>query len=655
MPSRKIEVQLVGDASDLERSLAGALAALKAFGDGADKTGAKTSVFSRATKDGERGLINFDRAAAKVNKTMSGGPLNMFDAVGNVGYAILKMGGIAERGTASLGRLFSVSEGGEGVLASLGSTISGVLPAASAAAGGLAVFAGALVVLPAIVAAATFVLVALLDTLTTLAAIAAAAAGPVTVLGGLLGGLGAAFAYVATQSLKNQATQKQVHDNLLKLHVAQQTYNDDLAKYGKNATQTENALIALHKAQDDYATAQQGVALGAVNLSGKFHTLIATLSRDFQPELLDLAKAAGRALTYLDRLAHMPLEKAFKDLSTRGVALMSKFVYGVANVLKKPFTLAVQIAFGSGGQNAQTAITSWWDSLTRYLFGYTETHPVKLAPGVFRFETKQVDGALKPIQDWFNKQHFTRTGLRWAGEIIDAFTKGPGGRRLSRWASTVAGHAGHQAGRAFRAALSAELSGWFGSYFKGQWQNLSNPVAAAARQAASLLRGPIMHAWDSVKGYIEGHIPHPHLSWGGVISAAQGVWDRIVSYIESHIPHPSIHISIPTPSLPSLPSWLHPHTGGLVTAAGGLQGFGYGGLVTGPIRGRDSVPAILTPGETVRTSQQEWQLRHDRGGGGETHIHLHGGTYIGTTSRDVAKSLAALVSPELSRIQARRA
>lgn len=50
MPSRKIEVQLVGDASDLERSLAGALAALKTFGAGADSTSTQTSKLGSSFK-----------------------------------------------------------------------------------------------------------------------------------------------------------------------------------------------------------------------------------------------------------------------------------------------------------------------------------------------------------------------------------------------------------------------------------------------------------------------------------------------------------------------------------------------------------------------------------------------------------------------------
>src|SRR4051812_33809158 len=122
--SRKIEVQLVGDAGDLERSLAGALASLKAFGDNATKSGKDTDVFKKSAKDAEKGLIDFDKAAKTVNKTMSGGPFGLFDAIGNVGYGLLKLGGFAQKGDKALGDLATSASGGEGAMASLGQSLS---------------------------------------------------------------------------------------------------------------------------------------------------------------------------------------------------------------------------------------------------------------------------------------------------------------------------------------------------------------------------------------------------------------------------------------------------------------------------------------------------------------------------------------------------
>jgi hypothetical protein len=557
--SRKIEVQLVGDAGDLERSLAGALASLKTFGDGAQKSGSKTSLFSKSTKDAERGLYDFDKAASKVNKTMSGGPFNLFDAIGNVGYGLLRLGGFAQNAGASFGDLFKGLSTGEAGLTGIGSAIGQLGPILGIAAGGAVAFGAALLVLPALAAAATFVLTALLDVVTILTAAMVAFAGPLLVATGLLGGLGAAFAFVAVQSFKTSATQQQVHDNLLALHVAQQTYNQDLAKYGKNATQTENALIALHKAQDAYETSLFGVQLNLGKLHDQFSNLIDTLGKRFRPELLQLAGAASQALTYLNRIAKLPLKQAFESLGTEGVAMLNKFVYGVANVLKKPFRLAIEVAFGSGGSNANTAIASWWNSLTNYLFGYTKTRPIHIGSQIV-MDTKNVKGALQPVIDFFNSLHLTDTGLRWGHDIIQGVINAWNNDKGLRTAVKAIFHdAAQEAVRAFKAAFWAEIHGiswrslalWIAHQLsftealirlaKQAWPTIKSMATNAFHSIAS----NISNIAGSIGSSIENHIG---AAWQYVKNKASNVWNWIKNLVESVL---TVNISWPSP-----PAWL---------------------------------------------------------------------------------------------------
>jgi hypothetical protein len=56
---------------------------------------------------------------------------------------------------------------------------------------------------------------------------------------------------------------------------------------------------------------------------------------------------------------------------------------------------------------------------------------------------------------------------------------------------------------------------------------------------------------------------------------------------------------------------------------GKIRGHEHGGLVTGGVWGRDSVPAMLAPGERVLTTQEN--KRYEQGGGGKSgdvHVHL---------------------------------
>src|SRR5207249_2753136 len=90
----------------------------------------------------------------------------------------------------------------------------------------------------------------------------------------------------------------------------------------------------------------------------------------------------------------------------------------IGRALAKPFRLAIRLAF-DGGPTMKKAVDSWWTSFTNYLFGYTKTHPVFGPNGKFLGITRtSVDGALHPIVEWFGRQHFEKTGLKWADTIL---------------------------------------------------------------------------------------------------------------------------------------------------------------------------------------------------------------------------------------------
>jgi hypothetical protein len=567
--SRKIEVILAGDAGDLERSLVGALAGLKAFGDGAQKSGKNTDVFRASTSDAERGLYDFDKAASKVNKTMSGGPLGLFDAIGNVGYGLLKLGGFAQKGEAALGDLATSASDGEGAMAGLGSALSGLAPVAGVLTTGIAALGAALLVLPALAGVATFALTALLDVVTILSAVVVAALGPLAVFGGLLAALGGGFFLAGQRALKGGGIFKDFGDTVEKV-------------------------------------------------TGQFHDLVYTLGGRFLPLFEQLAGAASTALHYLNQIAKLPLKQAFQSLSTTGVAMLNKFVYAVANVLKKPFKLAVDIAFGSGGANAQQAIGNWWTSLTNYLFGYTKTRPIHIGSAIV-FEQKNIQGALQPIVDWFDRQNFTATGLRWAHDIIDgainAWNHDKGLRQAVR---AIMDDAGRMGANAFKAAFAAEIHNipWksLGLYILHQLDT-SHQLIALFNAAWNAIKGKassVLHAIPgmassaaSAAGNAIKNAVGDALNW--IRTKAAAVWNAIKGFFSNAL---SLHINWPSP-----PSWLNKV----------LPSFDVGGIVPGPL---GSPQVILAHGGETVIATHKGPGRSAPSQGGD--IYLNADIYIGS-------------------------
>jgi hypothetical protein len=482
--------------------------------------------------------------------------------IGNLGSGILKVGGLAEKAGMSFSNWASDGEQAGSMFGRLGMAAASVAPVLATLAGGAIVLGGALLVLPALAAAAAFALTFLLDAATTLAAILGGLVAPLSLLAGLLGLLGGGF-FLA----------------------------------GQRAMQGGGQFAA--------------IGTKVEHLTGQFKALIRTLASDFEPIFWRIANVAQIALNYFDKLAHMDnLRQAFRSLSTEGVSLLNKLVYGAGNLLARPFRMAVHFAFDSNGMAG--AVTSWWTSLTNYLFGYSKMHPIPLAQmlaqGMPGQQLKHHLGALNPISEWFGKQNFTKTGQRWSNEIIDGFIHSKGAKNLAQWASTAAGHAGHEAGIAFRAALTAEITSGLSSL--GKWFRNHTLVpgldSGPIFKAFDAIKTYALSRWSDIKGWIESHVPTPHLNIIGWLKTAEGIWDSIVSYVESHIPHPSISVGFHMPSLDPL-HYVHPATGGLVMPGGALKLAG-GGFVGGGTPGRDSVPALLTPGELVLNREQQKRL-----------------------------------------------
>ncbi|MGH3429535.1 MAG: hypothetical protein ACRDQZ_18535 [Mycobacteriales bacterium] len=402
--------------------------------------------------------------------------------------------------------------------------------------------------LPVIIAGVVVVVIALADAVGALIAVVADLVAPLTLAGTLLGGLGAAFAYVTVQSFKNKATLQDQKDALLALHVAQQTYNQDLAKYGKTATQTESALLALHKAQDAYEQAQLGAALGATDLGGKLHDLGVTLSKDFAPLILKGAQAFAVFLSYLNKIAKLPLKEAFQSFATTGVKMIGSFVDGVAKVIARPIRLAFKIAFDNA--TFSNEVSDWWHRFTGFLFGESERHPIKLGDHVIGFTTKHVDGIFQPLIDWFNRHDFTKQGRKIGHSILNGFTGSGASQRIGKVLAAAFGDALKAVGRSFVHLFSD-----------------SGPIAQPLFHMLRAANGWIIHqlgdAWHAV-GRAAGAV------WQEIqnkihqqITTIIGWWHKLVSIIESAL---TVHINFPSP-----PSWLS-GLGGLVPhlASGGI-------------------------------------------------------------------------------------
>jgi len=359
-------------------------------------------------------------------------------------------------------------------------------------------------------------------------------------------------------------------------------------------------------------------------LKHQFDNLTTTLANDFMPVFRFLIDNAHQALRYLNQIAHLPLAEAFKSLATTGVQAVTRFLNQVGHMLARPIKLALRIAFGSGkgGNEVSSAVSGLWNQFVRFWTGYTKTQRLNFNGHVVVTQT-QVDGALQPFLDWFNRHNFTAQGEKIANTIMGGVAK------IAGPLSTLLGHIFLQAGqKAFsqlwslgnrplinivptKAVLNdikqvaidawhydaAHLKEILGGAFlvvaklgrnawndvkqdaSGVWHAIATIARVEAGSIATAVRTLLSKAWNATKSAagdafhyarnlaggilasIQGWIQGKVAgAWNAVKNAAQRVWNFISGLFSKVL---SVHISWPSP-----PGWVTSLLGG----AGGLLG-----------------------------------------------------------------------------------
>ena len=347
----------------------------------------------------------------RLGKTLSGFRVGGPFGLGAVVSGIVNLaGGAIQAGTAigTLAQAFGnwlvgVSDGVP-ILGSFGVALGGLVAAFGELLPFVTPVIAALLIVPVVAAAATFALHLLGGAVLTLAAVLVGFIPPLTLLATLMGGFGAAIVIA-----------------------------------GKRALEGGPRFAALHRIIDQ--------------IRSGFDALEKTLALRLRPVFELIGNDVLRLIHYFDNLAKLPLDQAIKNFSTHGVHLISQMVDQIAHLLASPFKAMVSAAFASGSQ-MRVVLIHQFNELRDYLFGHAES--IFVAP-IHQTMTTHVPGALQPILDWFNRQHFTQTGLRWLGEITHALMTS--GAWASLWGSikAQAAAAGAAAGHAFAAAAEAEL------------------------------------------------------------------------------------------------------------------------------------------------------------------------------------------------------
>jgi hypothetical protein len=621
------------DMSDVAGKLALASAEINGFGDEAQSSGRRSS---NAFRDTERGLGDLERASKDVRFSLNGGPLGLLGAIGEVAGGVLKLGSMVENGASSFGTWLQEVDQGATVLTGFGAALAESAPALGTATAGLIAFGGALLVLPALVGAVMFAVQFLADVLSTLAAVAYAALGPLGTLALLLGGLGLGFVLAGERALKGKG---------------------QFSAFGKEVD----------------------------GVKKQFSNLVAVLAGDLLPDFQRLAHAASIALSYLTKLAHMPLAEAFHSLATKGVGMITHFLDQVGQVLARPIRLAIKIAFGTG--SAQADIQGLLHTLGGFLFGKTITMPVSAqqAHGAQTPQSIFKPGALNPIQKWFDSHDFTKTGIRWGNEIVNGFLASGGAKRIGKWLDADFTDAGHRAGKSFMAALAWELGDaiphllvWlYGLFSKGlsamskliitiigaAWNGVKSAASAAWKWVSSNasaefdhIKGNLSSMWSSAIAHIKGDW-HSFTGWLGsslssawnaISSKAQSIWNHIISFIER-----PLHISI---DWPSPPAWLSHLVGGITGGPGGSagatartgRGHAAGGIFTRPTVARIGESGAEAVIPLTGPNGRAW-MGGIGGGGTHIHISLDGATFL-SGGRPAAREMARILKPELDRI-----
>ena len=393
-------------------------------------------------------------------------------------------------------------------------------------------FSAPLIALPVIAFAAATAVVALADAVGTLIAIVADFVAPLTLVTGLLGGLAAGFVIAAKRAAEGGGPFKGFHKQLGDLH-------------------------------------------------DQFDKVSTDLALRFLPYLEQLASAASQALTFIDKLAHEPLDRAMRDMATQGVNMLRRFVNGITAVIAQPIRLAFQIAFGAGpgGNEFKSLVQSWWHRFTGFLFGYTERNPIRLDGRVIQVD-RHVDGIFQPLIDWFNRHHFTKQGIQIGHEILAGLLNSGLRARLTAFLVAVFADAARTVARKFVALIGSALTYDMMPLFRmaahtiidlfgKAWDAIIRKQDQVGRELGQAIRNAASQAASAIRSALGS-------AWNWVVSKARSIWSEIVSIFSA-----PIHISFSFPSIPNPLSLLG--GGGSSAPSRGGGGAGQQGHVAGMV------------------------------------------------------------------------
>jgi hypothetical protein len=330
--------------------------------------------------------------------------------------------------------------------------------------------ASSLEALPVILGVAAVAVVALADAFGTLVAIVADFVAPLSLVIGLLGGLGAGFIFAGISAAKGGGSLQPFADKLATLH-------------------------------------------------SMFDKTGQILAHTFLPYLTQLAGAAEKALLFIDKLAKEPLAKAFRDMSTQGVQMLNSFIQQVAHVLAHPIRLAFKIAFGEGpgGGEIASAVAGWWHQLSDYLFGYSQKHQIHIGRFLGPMTTTQVDGVFQPLIDWFNRHHFTKQGTQIGHAILNGFMSSGAAQRLGQFLDQIL----------LDAIKTVVLGGIH------LWQYQFRVYGQLIHQAADMIVSALGRAWDWVKDHIHGVLTVVEVLVGIIAGPLVGAFNSVLGVINT--------------------------------------------------------------------------------------------------------------------------
>jgi len=367
-----------------------------------------------------------------------------------------------------------------GAVANMALNLYSAVPAFSA-------FMNPMVLIPVLAIGASVAIVALADAAGTLIAILGDLVAPLTVVTGLLGLLAGGF-FIAAQK-----------------------------------------AIGMH---------EDGLGQAISGLKKQFDDLTTTLVGRFMPVFQFLIHNASQALDFLNRIAKLPLDEAFRQLAQKGIPAVAHFLEQVGHMLAHPIRLAFQIAFGQGkaGNEASAAVSQIWNQLSNFLFGYSQTHKIHIGKALIVTQS-EVQGIFQPLIDWFNRHDFTKQGIKIGHELLNGLKPFAGPitqfivhifedafktvisnfatlipRLIADWSPF--GDAGKRTAREINAALTHEL------------EDALNSAVGAAERVFNHIKGIFSSGVDLVVHVIAdipGVLQHLLGSGGGSSSSQPGV------------------------------------------------------------------------------------------------------------------------------------